>query len=216
VKREIRRAVGALIAALAIGGTGGEAGAEDRVALSVEFTLTDLEYRPLPKAPVRLVLGTPPDWQSASAGHRFVTDAEGTHRFTTSTVLDKLARKRPTNFLGSLVSGAEQTDHLRVAAELGYMTFRWLYAVDVYRFPRGGDVLLDGFAVYTPDARGAFTRRAKQESGGWTMPDLGGLALTHPGHEPWNFMLEPDPADPSNLRWTLRIAFKRSPEPVRR
>jgi hypothetical protein len=122
------------------------------VALSVEFKLTGLEYRPLPKAPVRLVLGTPPDWQSASAGHRFVTDAEGTHRFTTSTVL----------------------------------------------------------------ARGVFTRKAKQESGGWMMPDLGGLALTHPGHEPWNFMLEPDPADPSNLRWTLRIAFKRSPEPIRR
>jgi hypothetical protein len=216
MRHAIRWRLGAAIVALAVWGASAEVDAEDRVVLDVEFKLTDLEYRPLPKVPVRLVLGTHPDWQGASAGVRFVTDAVGGHRFTTSTVLDKRARKRPTNFVSSLVSGAEPTDHLMVAAELGYMTFRWLYAVDVYRFARGGDVLLDGFSVYTPDARGAFTRKAKQESGGWMMSDLGGLALTHPGHEPSNFMLEPDPADPSNLRWRLRIAFKRSPDPVRR
>ena len=145
-----------------------------------------------------------------------MTDAAGAHRFTTKTGLDRRARKRPTNFASSLGSGAEPTDHLMVAAELGYMTFRWLYVVDVYRFLRGGDVLLDGFSVYATDARGAFTRKAKQESGGWLMPDLGGLALTHPGHEPWNFVLEPDPAGPSDLHWVLRLAFKRSPDPVRR
>jgi hypothetical protein len=212
----VRWRLGAVIVALGIWGASGATGAEDRVALDVEFKLTDLEYRPLPGVPVRLVLGTQPDWEAASAGHRFVTDAGGVHRFATSAVLDKRARKRPTNFVSSLLSGPEQTDHLMVAAELGYMTFRWLYAVDLYRFPGGGDVLLDGFAVYTPDARGAFTRKAKQESGGWLMADLGGLVLTHPGYEPWNFMLEPDPAAPSGRSWKLRIAFKMSPDPVRR
>ena len=211
----MRSTIGAVLVVLAMCGVSGEAG-DDRVALTVEFKLTDLEYKPLPSAPVRLVFGSTPDWQGADAGHRFVTDASGAHRFTTSVVLDKQWRKLPTNFASSLVSLPEQTDHLTVAAELEYVTFRWLYAVDVYRFPKGGDVLLDGFSVYTRDARGAFTNKAKQDSGGWKMSDLGGLALTHPGHEPWNFMLQPDPADPSHRRWTLRIAFKRSPEPVRR
>jgi hypothetical protein len=204
-----------VLVVLAMCGVSGEAG-DDRVVLTVEFKLTDLDGTPLPSAPARLVFGSTADWQGANAGHRFVTDARGTHRFTTSVVLDKQWRKLPTNFASSLVSLPEQTDHLTVGAELEYATFRWLYAVDVYRFPRGGDVLLDGFSVYTRDARGAFTNKAKQDSGGWKMSDLGGLALTHPGHEPWNFMLQPDPADPSHRRWTLRIAFKRSPEPVRR
>lgn len=212
---EIRSTIGAVLGALAMCGASGEAGAEP-VALAVDFTLTDLDYKPLPGVPVRLVLGATPGWQTANAGHRFVTDPGGAHRFTTTAVLDKQWRKLPTNFYSSLVSGPQQTDHLTVAAELEYMAFPWLYAVDVYRFPKGGDVLLDGFSVYTRNARGEFTNKAKHDSAGWLMSDLGGLALTQPGHEPWNFMLQPDPADRSQQRWTLRIAFKRSPAPVRR
>jgi hypothetical protein len=215
MSRGIRSTIAAVSGALAMLAGGGDAGAEP-VALAVEFKLTDLEYRPLPGVPVRLVLGSAPDWQSASAGHRFVTDARGEHRFATTVVLDKQSRKLPTNFLSSLVSRAQQTDHLRVAAELPYMTFSWLYVVDVYRFPEGGDVLLDGVSVYTRDAHGAFANKAKHDAGGWTMADLGGLVLTQAGHEPWNFMLQPDPADPSKQRWTLQLAFKRSPAPVRR
>lgn len=205
----------AVLGLLAMCGASRDAAA-DPVALAVEFKLTDLDYRPLPGVPVRLAFGSTADWQGANTGHRFTTDADGTHRFSTTVVLDKQWRKLPTNFYSSLVGRPQQTDHLTVAAELVYMTFPWLYAVDVYRFPAGGPVLLDGVSVYTRDARGAFTNKARQDAGGWRMADLGGLALTNPGHEPWSAMLEPDPADPAQRRWILRIAFKRSPAPVRR
>jgi len=204
-----------VLGALALCALAGTAGA-DTVTLAVEFGLTELDDRPLPGVPVRLVLGSAPDWQSAGAGHRFVTDDNGMHRMAAPVVLEEPWRKRPTNFLSSLASRAQQTDHLRVAVELPYMTFAWLYAVDVHRFRAGGDVLLEGFSVYTRDARRQFTTRAKDDGRGWMMADLGGLALTHPGHEPGTVMLQPDPADAANRRWTLQIAFKRAPAPVRR
>jgi hypothetical protein len=208
---EIRAVLGAL-ALCALGGTAGA----DPAALAVEFRLTDLDDRPLPGVPVRLVLGSAPDWQSAGAGHRFVTDDGGMHRLAAPVVLEEQWRQRPTNFLSSLVSRAQQTDHLRVAVELPYMTFAWLYALDVHRFRAGGEVLVEGFSVYTRDARGHFTTSAKHDGRAWMMADLGGFALTHPGHEPGTVMLQPDPADPANRRWTLWIAFKRAPAPVRR
>jgi len=46
------------------------------------------------------------------------------------------------------------------------------------------------------------------------MKPLNGMMLTLPGHEPWDFALQPDASDPSGRRWTLKIAFKRSPAPV--
>jgi hypothetical protein len=208
---EIRSVLGAL-AICAVSGTA----SADPLTLAVEFRLTDLEDRPLPGAPVRLVLGSTPGWQSGSAGLRFVTDASGAYRWAGPVALDKHWRKLPTNFFSSLVSRPQQTDHIRMAAELEYMTFSWLYVVDVYRFPGGGEVLLEGFSVYTRDARGEFTNKAKRDADGWMMADLGGLALTQPGYEPSNVMLEPDPADPSRQRWRLRVTFKKSPAPVRR
>jgi hypothetical protein len=211
---EIRAVLGAL-ALCGLAGTAGAAGAGP-ATLAVEFRLTDLDDRPLPGVPVRLVLGSAPDWQSAGAGHRFVTDEGGMHRMAVPVVLEEQWRKRPTNFLSSLASRAQQTDHLRVAVELPYMTFGWLYALDVHRFRGSGDVLLEGFSVYTRDARGQFTTKAKHDGRAWMMADLGGAALTHPGHEPGTVMLEPDPADPGKRRWTLRITFKRAPAPVRR
>ena len=77
-------------------------------------------------------------------------------------------------------------------------------------------MLLDGESVYTRDAHGDFTRKAAHDDSGWRMADLGGLVLTSPGHEAWNFMLQPDAADRTGTQWTLDMAFKRSAAPVRR
>jgi hypothetical protein len=186
------------------------------VSLRVRFTLTDLDYRPVAGAPVRVVFGSDPHWQRQSSGHRFVTDAKGEHRFETRVSLDQRRRKLPTNFVNSLLSGSQRTDHLLVGAELEYATFQWLYTVDVYRFPSGSDVLLDGESIYTRDARGDFTRKASYDGDGWHVADLGNLVLTSPGHQAWNFMLQPDPSNPTGTLWTLDVAFKRSPPPVRR
>jgi hypothetical protein len=74
------------------------------VTLEVHFKLTDLEYHPLPGAAVRLVFGVQPEWQDPDAGRRFVTDANGEHRFRTAAVIDQRLRKKPTNFVSSLLS----------------------------------------------------------------------------------------------------------------
>lgn len=74
--------------------------------------------------------------------------------------------------------------------------------------------MLDDTAVYTRDAAGAFTQKARFDAAGWHMADLNGLVLTTPGHEPWNYALQPD--DGNNGSWTLDLAFKRSPPPIRR
>jgi hypothetical protein len=185
------------------------------VSLNVRFTLTDLDYRPIAAAPVRVVFGSDPGWQHQTSGYRFVTDSKGEHLFDARVTLDKQPRKMPTNFVGSLLSGPQLTDHLLIGAELEYAAVRWLYTVDVYRFPNGADVLLDGESIYTRDARGDFTRKASHDNDGWRMADLEGLVLTSPGHQAWNFMLQPDPSNAAGTLWTLDIAFKRSPAPVR-
>lgn len=181
--------------------------------IDVQFKLTDLDYRPIPGAAVRLVLGDQPGAQPLTSGYRFVTDAQGAHRFDASAAIDQRLKKIPTNFVDSLFSRPRTTDHLAVAAELDYAGHRWLYAIEVFRIPEGGDVLLDGFSVYTPDARGQFTNKASYDGKGWRMADLGGMMLTTPGYDPWDFSLAPEQAPG---RWTLKLAFKKYPEPVRR
>jgi hypothetical protein len=186
------------------------------VALDVQFKLTDLDDSPIPNAPVRIAFGPANTWQAPDSGTRFVTDAAGEYRFTTSAVLDAQPKAMPTNFADSMTARAQPTDHLLVATELPYMTFRWLYTVDLWRFRNGGDVLTGGLAVYTRDDAGRFTQQARRKDGGWLMADLKGLALTTPGHDPWDFRLEPAVLESKPPRWTLRLAFKRSPPPVRR
>lgn len=185
------------------------------VPLELRFKLTDRDYRPLASVPVRVVFGSDPGWQNAGSGARIVTDANGEASLNAAVVLDKQLRKVPTNFASSLLSRPQEVDHLRVAAEMEYVDRRWLYTVDVVRFP-GGDVMLDDFAVYAADANGRFTRKAEQSRDGWKFPDLGGMMLTKPGYEPWDFNLDLDPADPAHKRWILRLAFMKYPTPVRR
>ena len=186
-----------------------------RVRLDVSFRLTDLDYKPITGETVRIVLGSGSGWQGGSAGTTVVTDANGAARLQTDATLDMRMRKVPTNFVGSLLATPQATRHVQVAVELPYMTFRWLYAIDICRFPNG-DVMLDGFSVYTRDDGGAFTRKAAESADGWRMQDLSGLVLTMPGYQPWDYLLEPDGSETSQTRWTLRFAAKRYPPPVRR
>ena len=186
------------------------------VPLSVRFKLTDPDYTPIAGANVRLVLGAEPGWQNATAGQRFVTDTDGMHHLQERVILDSSSLKRPTNFVDSLFSRAEPTDHLQIAAELEFAGHRWLYVADLHRFRRDGDLLLTGTAVYSADAGGAFTRKAKVTDAGWRMADMDGAVLTTPGHKAWESRLQPDATDAALKRWTLEIGFMRSPEPVRR
>lgn len=182
------------------------------VAIDVVFKLTDLDYQPLANVPVRIVFTAEKDWQSPGAGQRIVTDAKGEARLSQTVVLDQRLLKKPTNFVSSLFSTPQKTDHLVVAAELEYMGHHWLYTVEVFHFPDGDD-LLGEFAVYTRDDRGRFARKAERRGSDWVMADLQGLVATTPGYEPWNFSLQPDP---TRKRWTFQLAFKRFPPAERR
>jgi hypothetical protein len=184
------------------------------VSLSVQFKLTDLDYHPIAGAPARIVFGSDPDWQGAASGSRCTTSAAGECAFTASAVIDKREKKLPTNYIDSLFSRPRTTDHLTVAAELGYMTFQWLYVIDLYRFPQGGDVIVEPMSVYTRDEHSRFTRKAAQVNGGWMMADLKGMALTTPGHDVYDSMLEPLPQDSTRQRWALRLSFKRYAPPM--
>lgn len=182
------------------------------VTLDVEFKLTDLEYKPIPNAPGRLVFISDKDWQGATAGQRFTTDAKGEAKLTANVVLDKRLKKMPTNFWSSLLSTPQQTDHLVVGAEMEYMEFRWLYTVEVFHFPDGTD-LLGEMAIYSRDERGNFTRKAERKGTDWVISDLRGVLLNTAGYDPWNFSLTPDA---TGKRWQLKLAFKKFPAPVRR
>jgi hypothetical protein len=185
------------------------------VVLDVTVKITDLDYKPLPKVAGRLVVASDPSWQAPEAGWRFATDADGVAQIEARAVLDRRWRKYPTNFIGSLLSTRQQTEHLTVGTQLEYMTFRWLYVLELYRFPNN-DTLLDDFFVHTPDARGAFTQRAERIGSDWKMPELQGLLMTTPGYEAWQHALVPDGSDPTGRRWILQLGFKRYPPPIQR
>jgi len=185
-------------------------------SLDVQFKLTTLDYQPIASAPVRVTFGAESTWQAPGTGTSFVTDAAGTFRFTAPAPIDAQQKKIPTNFADSVLARPQPADHLLVATELPYLNFPWLYVFDLWRFRNGGDVLKEGLSIYTRDEAGRFTRKARQQNGGWLMADLKGLVLTTPGHEPWDYMLEPGPDGATPAKWTLRLAFKRWPAPIKR
>lgn len=185
------------------------------VTLDVTLRLTDLDCRPLPGIAGRLAFGSDKDWQQPTSGVRFVTTAEGTAQVTARVTLDRRMRKYPSSFVAELLSSPQPTDHLTVAAELTYLEKPWRYVVELYRFPNG-DTLQDDFRIYTADAHGAFALPATRVGTDWVMPELHGMVLTTPGYETWDHALSPDASDPTGRRWTLKLAFKRFPPPIRR
>lgn len=188
------------------------------VALDVQFKLTDMEYKPLPGQPVRLVFGAGKDWQSPNAGNRFATDANGEAVFTTKAAIDRRWTSVPIGFTG--ISKPVRADHLQIAAELVQvlpgidagkdLALHRLYKMDVDVLP-GGDCTTSGFTeIYLPDARGQFTRLVPRE--GMTIPNSGGLLLTGNAYDTWEHLLVP--VDEAKTHWKVKLAFKRYPPPV--
>ena len=167
---------------------------QHEVTLDVHFQLTDPDYKPLRNVAARVVFGSEAAWQSANAGTRVTTDAKGESRFERKVTLDRRAKKMPTNFVDSLLRGKQPVEHLAAGVELEYAGERFLYVIDIDRFP-DDTVLLDGTSLFARDAQGNYTRKVA-DNHGW---------------EAWHFLLVPETAD----RWRLDLALLRRPDPVR-
>ncbi len=197
------------------------------VTVDVEFKMSELEKPDsrLAGVPVRLVLGEVPDWQGPNAGHRFVTDAQGEAKFTVAGMVDRRWRMVPYAMTG--LSIPRRSDHIMVAAELEqlipaaggeYRHLQWLHTMDIDCDTPDDCSTSDINAVYTRDAQGRFTVRAKpgpsapNMPGGLIMPELGGMVLSGPGYKAADFFLIPQNQD--RRRWKVRLWLQRKPAPV--
>jgi len=184
-----------------------------QVSLNVTFKLTDLDYHPLAGVPVRLLFCCDKDWQDPNAGYRFVTDANGEGHVTAPVTLDRRWRRIDSNYIGTLIGLPMLTYHLGAGAELEFEGFHRIYIVQTLLFPEG-TCLQDRFDVYTPDVQGRFTVSPERTfEGGWKFKELGGLIVSGPGYQPWDYTLG---HDGRNENWTLKLALKKSPPPMRR
>ncbi len=190
------------------------------VPLDVDFKFTDIEYKPLPGQPMRLVFGDGKDWQSPGAGNRFTTDEKGEARFTTPVIIDRRWHSQNIGF--TPLSMPLRADHLQIAAELEQflpgavngkdLTLHLLCKMDIDRLPGDDCATSDFTSIYLPGAQGRFTKEIPPK--GFTIPDSGGLVLSGISYQTWDHMLEP--VDEAKTHWKLKLAFKRYPPPVRR
>ncbi len=191
--------------------------AEAQPDLAVQFRLSDADNEPVALAHARLVLGSAAGWQLPTAGQAIQTDASGESRATFAHAVEYRPHKRPTNFVDSLFRRAEPADHVQAAVELVYAARRRLVVVQLYRFRRDGAVLMGGFEVYTPDASGRFTVQGVCVDGhSWRIPEPDGTQTGHPGFDLVEFDLKPPEQAVDSRHWSLKLGFRRLPEPVRR
>ena len=184
------------------------------VPLDVEFKLTDIEYKPLPDVPVRLVLGAA-DWQAPDAGVRIVTAADGTARFTTQGRIGRRWHFANVGFTG--LSLPLRVDHLALATELTLalprpdgrnISLRWLYTADIDRLPDGDCATNDLDDVYEAGPDGRFTKFIGSNAAGPNFETLvDGWLLSGSGYQLWDFSLQPDSPDKS--RWHVKLGIKR-------
>lgn len=196
-------------------------GAGRAVSLDVDFKLTDIDYHPLAGVPLRLVVGAK-DWQSADAGVRIVTAADGTATFSTPAVIDR--RWNFSNVGFTPFSIPFRADHVAIAAELPFVlpkkgasdiVHRWLYAADIDRMPDGDCSTEDLDDVYEAGPDGRFSKLVGSNAAGPNFNVIvDGWLLSSAGYQLWDFMLEPDKADGTGRHWHLKLAIKQRPKPV--
>lgn len=195
-----------------VGGLVEQAGARESRTATVDLTvvLKDRDGAPLANTPARVVLMPDPQRQAPDAGQVVTTDAAGRYSGSVKAILDKAQKKRPTNFLSSLIASPELTDHVTIGIELPYLKYRWFYVADLYRF-EDGDVLHDGVWLHTRDEQGRYSHRAEQDAdGGWRIADLGNMRMTTIGYD---FTLHTFEYRAEG-QWTLSVELTRQPEPI--
>jgi hypothetical protein len=195
-----------LVAALACVLGGCDRVAAEPVALTVRITLTDADYGPLPTIDGRVAFASDGGWSSVDAGLPFSTDAKGTATLTANVVLDRGERVLPSlGGFARVLARPLPYEHVRVGVTLTHAGEPLRYVVDASSFDRGGTVALDDFRIYARGADGRFDREVHRQNDDGTI--VAALA-----YEVTDYNLAPGDAPGA---WTLDLAFKRLPEPVR-
>ena len=197
-----------------------------QVPLTVNFKMTDVDFKPSAGVPVRLVTGVGKGWQGANSGNRFVTADNGEAHFTTTGILDKQWCMQPFfNF-----SIPVRMRHMMIAVELEQilplddrgkqLIKQFLYTMDIYSNAAGSSTA-DFVDLYDRDRQGQFTERIPRAPSSpgtpaWKLAELGGMVLQGAGYKPWDFSLNPDVDDPAGKRWMLKLGLMRQSPPMRR
>jgi hypothetical protein len=191
------------------------------VAINVDFRLTKLESEEgLAGVPIRIVLGDGQGWQGKDAGYRFVTDADGRAKFTTTGKVDRRWRMQPIGF--TPFSIPQRSDHIMIAAELeqpiprkdgGYDHVPWLHTLDL-DCGSGRCATSDIVWIYTRDLQGDFTRPVQYVEESLSAPELNGMRLGGPNYKAADFWLSTD--DPARRQWDVKLVLQKRPPPVLR
>ena len=195
-----------LVAALACVLGGCRSVVAEPVALTVRIKLTDADYRPLPAVDGRIAFGSDAGWASIDASRPFSTGADGTATLAARVMLDRGERVLPSlGGFARVLARPLAYEHVRAGVMLTHAGEPLLYVVDASSFDRGGTVALDDFRIYARGADGRFDREVHRRNDDGTIVAALAWDVT-------DYNLVPG-ATPG--AWSLDLAFKRLPEPVR-
>lgn len=188
--------------------------APEAAALELRLEVVDEQGRGLPGVAVRIAPGGT-EARSPDNGPRRNTDGTGAVQLLLSLPVEATQRKRPSNFVSSLLSGTEAADAMQIAIEVAHSGRPRLLQVQLYRLRRDGLTVQEGWQVFTPDRSGRFSVQASRpDSTQWRIEDPDGRVASHPGFEPVRCLLEPVDNAAGGARWRLQLTLRRWPDLV--
>lgn len=177
------------------------------VSLDVQITILRPDKSPAADVPIRVVLGTAGDWQSAQAGTELVTDDSGLVTLSAAVVLESKRRQVPSGFFARLMATRETTRQLQVAVSLEYAGRWWLSVISIDRRPNGASVRFDPMRVFGRASDGRYTDDVPLHDGTWHKRLLSGGIASLPGFTVASATLDPDSPAPDNASWTMRVSL---------
>lgn len=173
----------------------------------MQITILRPDKSPAADIPVRVVLGTAGDWQSAQALTELVTDDSGVVSLSAAVVLESKRRQVPGGFFAWLIANRETTRQLQVGMSLEYAGRWWLSVISIDRRSNGASVRLDPMRVFGRASDGRYTDDVPLHDGKWQKRLPSGGIASLPGFTVASATLDPDSPAPDNVTWTLRASL---------
>lgn len=177
------------------------------MSLDVQITVLRPDKSPASDIPIRMVLGTAGDWQSANAGADLVTGGDGAVHVTAPVVLESKRRQVPTNFFARMMASRETTRQVQVGVALEYAGRQWLSVISVDRRANGTSARIDPMRVFGRASDGRLTDDVPLHNGTWHKRLPSGKIASLPGFTVTSATLDPDSAAADNASWKLRVTL---------